>query len=104
MTFAEADRQQFIFDDYLARARFEGPIETAEECARLEGQIKRIYDLIRDGRWRTLAEIEVAAGAPQASVSAQLRHLRKLRWGAHIIDKRRRGERTSGLWEYRMVR
>lgn len=82
-------------------ARFDGPdYVPALDQARLSGQIRRIYDLICDGRWRTLGEMEAATGDPQASISAQLRHLRKRRFGAHTIDRRRR---TPGTWEYRLV-
>ena len=70
---------------------------------RLTGQIKRIYDLMRDGRWRTLSEIEFITGDPQASISAQLRNLRKPEFGSHKVEKRRRGEPTHGLWEYRLI-
>jgi len=44
----------------------------------------------------TLKEIADATKIPEASVSAQLRHLRKTRFGAYRVDKRRRGQ----LWEY----
>ena len=79
--------------------RFDGPDVTVEDTARLTGQIERIYALMEDGAWRTLEEIEAATGAPQASISAQLRHLRKRRFGSHAIAKRRR---TQGTWEYRV--
>lgn len=92
---------QLSLDDYLKTARFEGP-PNAKDFDRLCGQIRRIYDLMKDGCWRSLAEIEKTTGDPQASVSAQLRHLRKHRFGAHQIDKRRRD--GSGTWEYRMER
>ena len=69
---------------------------------RLSGQIARVYDFMADGRWHTLPEIEAATGDPAASISAQLRHLRKERFGSHTIEKRPRGDRERGLWEYRM--
>ena len=75
----------------------------AQDKARLTGQIKRVFDLMRDGRWRTLSEIESTTGDPSASVSAQLRHLRKPKFGQHTIDKRTRGKRDSGLWEYKLL-
>lgn len=90
---------QLTIEDYIATARFEGPDLTVADCGRLEGQILRIYRLMVDGGWRTLSEIERATGDPQASVSAQLRHLRKLRFGGHIVDKRRR---TDSQWEYQL--
>lgn len=105
MNFREFDVQrsnQLTLDDYLASARFEGPPDNAKDFDRLCGQIRRIYDLMKDGFWRSLAEIERETGDPQASVSAQLRHLRKSRFGGHKIEKRRRD--GSGTWEYRLTR
>ena len=58
--------------------------------ARLTGQIERIYKLMIDGKWRTLSEIESATGDPQSSISAQLRHLRKQRFGSHTVNKQRK--------------
>lgn len=82
---------------------FNGPIYEAQlDKARLTGQIADIYNLMNDNAWRTLSEISQATGHGEASVSAQLRHLRKERFGSHTIEKRPRGERKSGLWEYRI--
>jgi hypothetical protein len=77
--------------------------QPAVDHARLAGQILRIWDLMVDGRWRTLAEIETTTGDPQASISAQLRHLRKPRFGEHQIERRRRGDEHIGLYEYRLI-
>ena len=66
---------------------------------RLRGQIGRIYNLMKDSKWRTLGEIEQGTGDPQASISAQLRNLRKPPLN-HIVQKQRR---VGGLWEYRLV-
>lgn len=70
---------------------------------RLTGQIHRVYSTMRDGAWRTLHEIHLATGDPESSISAQLRHLRKSRFGSHGVDKRRHGDRSDGLFEYRLV-
>jgi hypothetical protein len=70
---------------------------------RLTGQILRIFDLMRDGEWRTLSDIESATGDPQSSISAQLRHLRKERFGGHTVNKRRQGDRSNGLFEYQLI-
>jgi hypothetical protein len=89
----------------LPRAHFDGPEYQPElDFSRLTGQIKRVYDTILDGKWWTLNEISQVTGDPEASVSAQLRHLRKLKFGRHIIEKRRRGDPKRGLYEYRLVR
>ncbi len=81
--------------------RFNGAAyEPSHDDARLSVQYTRIFNLMRDGRWRTLAEIEGLTGDPPASISAQLRHMRKARFGSHVVDKRVRGERKNGLYEY----
>lgn len=69
---------------------------------RLTGQVLRIFNFMRNGNWNTLDDIETETGDPQASVSAQLRHLRKARFGGHTVEKRRKGSKKSGLWEYRL--
>lgn len=73
--------------------------------ARLRGQIKAIHDLMRDGTWRTLEEIELAFESRygQASISAQLRNLRKKPLNMTVL-KRRRGQREHGLFEYKLLK
>lgn len=84
--------------------RFNGPAYSPPlDRVRLTGQIKRIYILMCDGRWRALFEISDATGDPEASVSAQLRHLRKARFGLHAVERRRRGNPHEGLHEYRLL-
>lgn len=97
--------RQLTFDDYVtAGPEFNGSDYDAEQDKeRLTSQIKRIFELMRDGVWRTLSEIEEQTGAPAASASAQLRHLRKPRFGAFVVEKRSRGERSHGLYEYRVI-
>jgi hypothetical protein len=70
--------------------------------ARLDSQLGRVWKAMVTGYWLTLDEIHELTGDPQASISAQLRHLRKARFGAYPIVKRHRGEASRGLWEYRM--
>lgn len=72
--------------------------------ARLGDQATRVWAVVRDGQWRTLAELAAAADAPEASVSARLRDFRKAAWGAHAVERRRRGAESRGLFEYRLVR
>ncbi len=83
--------------------RFNGPAYApAFDQARLTGQLARVWAVMKDGSWRTLSEIASATHDPESSISAQLRHLRKARFGGHTVDRRSRGERSSGLWEYRV--
>lgn len=67
---------------------------------RLTSQFLRVRSLMLDGRWRTLHEIAELCGDPEASISAQLRHLRKPRFGMFTVEKEYRG---SGLYAYRVA-
>ena len=74
---------------------------------RLGAQLQAVYGLMRDGAWRTLREISDALSTPErivpeASVSARCRDLRKDRFGAFTVARRRRGEGKRGLFEYRL--
>ena len=80
-----------------------GPEYRADlDKARLSTQFTTIRDYMvsqaRVGRWLTLGEINAALGYPEASISAQLRHLRKPSCGSYQVDKRRRG--NGGNYEY----
>ena len=75
-------------------ARFNGSdYESKFDDIRLTGQIQRVFDLMKDAQWRTLDEIAATTMDPPASISAQLRHLRKPRFGGHMVLKKNRGER-----------
>ena len=73
-------------------------------------RIKRQHAMIRSfmlnassrGIWKSLGEIEEALKYPQASISAQLRHLRKKRFGSYRVLKKRRDDK--GQWEYLVLR
>lgn len=85
-------------EDYLAKtARYEGVAE-GRDVDRLIGQTLRVYHALRDNGWLTLSEIRHITGDPEASISAQIRHLRKPRFGGHVIEKRRRND--GAQWEY----
>lgn len=93
-------QQAFDFEN----VEFQGAVYDAElDYDRLKGQVKAIYDLMKDATWRTLEEIELATGYPQASISAQLRNLRKKHFGYQTVHKRRRGEEKKGLWEMQLI-
>ena len=67
--------------------------------ARLTGQLQRVFKCMADARWRSLGDIEEVTGDPQASISAQLRHLRKPRFGGHQVEKKYLGD---GLYHYKL--
>lgn len=84
--------------------KFNGPCYDPKfDKDRLLKQSGRIYDLMQDGCYRTLAEIELVTRDPASSISAQLRHLKKPEFGSYQLEKRRRGLEKSGLWEYRIL-
>lgn len=80
---------------------FDGPDLEPEDHQRLTSQQMRIVRFMADHQWHTLREIAQGTGAPEASASAQLRHLRKARFGSHVISREHRG---SGLYVYRLER
>lgn len=77
--------------------------EAEHDHKRLAGQLGRIFELMEDGQWRTLAEIAIETVSPESSVSAQLRNLRKPENGAHTIERRVKGDRSQGLFEYKLI-
>ena len=66
---------------------------------RLLGQFEKVRALMLDGEWRTLQQIADATGEPPASISAQLRHLRKQRFGGYRVEKH---HVENGLFKYRV--
>jgi hypothetical protein len=61
--------------------------------------------------WLTLDELAKLTHYPPASISAQLRHLRKPQYGGFALDKRPRAvgkairaEELGTVWEYRLSR
>lgn len=73
--------------------------------ARLTTQMALIFLVIKDGKFRTVQEIQgriwkvFFRQCSQTSISAVLRHFRKPKYGSHIVHTRRVAE--SGLFEYR---
>jgi hypothetical protein len=76
--------------------------DRAADHVRLNAQTLRVFRAMRGGQWLTLRELSNVTGDPEASVSARLRDLRKLKFGAYAIE-RRRVLRGRGLFLYRMV-
>jgi len=94
-----------------------------EDARQYESQLAAIRKLMRRavvrGAWLTLYEIAKATEFGEASISAQLRHLRKKEHGGYRVEKRRRKQpRTLGaatrrrsrdeerapiVWEYRVL-
>lgn len=80
--------------------------EPARDEARLTGQLAAVFEVMKDGRERSLVELATAVGnlmgrrASEAAVSARIRDLRKAQFGGHQVDHRNTG---GGLWVYRLT-
>lgn len=74
--------------------------QAARDQCRLSRQFARLFALMLDGQARTLAQISEITGDPPASVSAQLRHMRKPRFGAHLVEREHLGR---GLYRYTLT-
>jgi len=70
---------------------------------RLTGQWLVVWDLMKDGCWRTLQEIAQRTGCPEASISARLRDFRKKKFGGATVERRRRGDWMDGCFEYQVL-
>jgi len=84
-------------------------------CAVRRRQRDVLCDVMLSARqcetWLTLEELAKLTHYPQASISAQLRHLRKPEYGGYAVDKRPRaleaalrGEDFGTVWEYQLRR
>lgn len=97
------NQMQIEFTIPLNVAHFDGATyDQAQDFTRLNTQLRAVRDLMRDGTWRSLNQIAVATGYPEASLSARLRDLRKLKFGLHTVQRRRAGE-GRGTFEYRVT-
>lgn len=68
---------------------------------RLATALGRVYQVLSDGTWYTIAQVAHLAQCSEAGASARMRDLRKWRFGHHIIERQRV---SGGLWRYRMVK
>lgn len=86
------------------------------DARRLRSQREVIRDVMLAAAecdtWLTLGELRALTRFGEASISAQLRHLRKSENGGYDVGKQRRGDalgagldgRGECVWEYRIVR
>lgn len=81
---------EFDGDDY----------QSDRDKPRLTGQIKDVITFMRDGLWHSVTQIAATTQHPEPSVSAQLRNLRKDRFGGHTIERKYAG---GGLYLFRLV-
>lgn len=86
--------------------RFDGADVRPEDHPRLADQLARVYAVLQDGKWWTVGamhtEIRRRFGIadPEPSLSAQLRNLRKSKFGGHQVERQRLGAYSH----YRLIR
>jgi hypothetical protein len=73
--------------------------DISRDYLRLDCQLGKVFNLMKDGEWRTLGQIADHVGGSEASVSARLRDLRKKKYGSHVIQ---REHIANGLYKYRL--
>lgn len=76
--------------------------DPSKDKIRLGSQAYKVFEVMRDGEWRTLQDIAHATQMPEASISARLRDFRKERFGEHEVQRQRCPD-TDAQWEYRLV-
>jgi len=82
-------------------SRFNGAdYKHKRDSARLTNQHNDIFNLMADGEFRTLSQIAALTGHHESSISAQLRHMRKERFGSHEVNRR---HVLNGLYEYQLI-
>ncbi len=65
---------------------------------------ERIWEIMKDGKWRTLPDLERALGHRYmvTSISARLRDFRKAKHGSYVVESRPRVGQPH-TYEYRLV-
>lgn len=84
----------------IAPIRDGATFDVVRDGRRLTLQHNRVFALMKDGRWRTLAAIAEHTKDPEASISARIRDLRKPKFGGYLVERR---YVVRGLFEYRLL-
>jgi hypothetical protein len=87
-------------------------VRSVRTCVPTQREVLRdvLLSATECGSWLTLRELSQLTQFGEASISAQLRHLRKPKYGSYVVEKRvRRGAVISdaehgAIWEYRLQR
>jgi len=75
-------------------------LDSPSGAPRLVGQLRRTFELMRNGRPWTLTELAAELGCLETSAGARMRDLRKLEHGGHMVVWE---VRADGIREYRLL-
>jgi hypothetical protein len=91
---------------FPVQPRFDSGVElTPADHVRLGSQLQRVLDVMADGRWYSVPELqayiasEFGVNDPQPSLSAQIRNARKVKHGGHQVERRR----VDNGYQFRLV-
>lgn len=85
--------------DYIDGHRDGATYSPTFDYDRLNRQARDVFDVMRDGMWRSLRDIASLTDHPEASISARLRDFRKPKFGGLTVQRRRL---DGGLFQYRI--
>ena len=77
---------------------FETPPEVS--IGRSENYRKAVFDLMKDGQWRTKYAIQQKLGGDSSSAASRLRDFRMDRWGGHTVNIRKV---SAGVFQYQLI-
>lgn len=92
----DSDGNPLLLHDFDGRDTY----EPEHDRRRLNSQLRRVFNLMRDGQWRSLGTLAAVLSTSESGVSARLRDFRKARFGSHTVERRRV---DGGLFEYRLL-
>lgn len=100
--------RQLSFSDVMALSNREATVKGETYDEKLDGPRLLslhhvVFDLMKDGEWRTLADIRAIIGrGSEGGIHARLRAYRLPEWGGHEL-KRERVAGQKGLFRYRLL-
>lgn len=94
-----------LLSPQLQRSLFDGATyDPALDADRLSKALGRVYVALASGGWWTLQQLAHAGQCSEAGAAARVRDLRKAKFGAYLVERRRRGDPKNGLHEYRLTK
>lgn len=83
-----------------AQEPFDGITYQDKDYTRLSGQLLRVFEVMKDGRWYGASQLCELANVSPLSITARIRDLRKPKFGSHTIERKLI---SGGYHEYRLV-